>query len=133
MTREELLNKAIYWFRVITEDISRITSGNLPHNAATTKGRALRAYEFIEKHKNECFDEWHKESEESIYDSIMDWGRHTFVCLMRDGTIQLFFGNRVESCDGTSALDIYNADDYNTDDIIIWIEIPKIYDENKTY
>lgn len=28
MTREELLNKAIYWFKVIAEDMSRITSGN---------------------------------------------------------------------------------------------------------
>lgn len=57
MTREELLNKAIYWFKVIAEDMSRITSGNLPHNTKTTQGRAIRAYEFVEKHKNECFDE----------------------------------------------------------------------------
>ena len=53
MTDKELLEKAIYWFRVIAEDMERITSGNLPHNAATTKGRAIRAYEFLEKHKND--------------------------------------------------------------------------------
>ena len=53
MTDRELLEKAIYWFRVIAEDMERITSGNLPHNAATTKGRAIRAYEFLEKHKND--------------------------------------------------------------------------------
>ena len=53
MTDKELLEKAIYWFRVIAEDMERITSGNLPHNAATTKGRAIHAYEFLEKHKND--------------------------------------------------------------------------------
>lgn len=52
MTDRELLEKAIYWFRVIAEDMERITPGNLPHNAATTRGRAIRAYEFLEKHKN---------------------------------------------------------------------------------
>ena len=54
MTDRELLEKAIYWFRIIAEDMERITSGNLPHNAATTKGRAIRAYEFLEKHKNDA-------------------------------------------------------------------------------
>ena len=53
MTDKELLEKAIYWFRIIAEDMERITSGNLPHNAAITKGRAIRAYEFLEKHKND--------------------------------------------------------------------------------
>lgn len=53
MTDRELLEKAIYWFRVIAEDMEGITSGNLPHNAAITKGRAIRAYEFLEKHKND--------------------------------------------------------------------------------
>ena len=53
MTKSELLEKAIYWFRVIAEDMERITSGNLPHNAATTRGRAIRAYEFLEKHKDD--------------------------------------------------------------------------------
>lgn len=52
MTDRELLEKSIYWFRVIAEDMERITSGNVTHNAATTRGRAIRAYEFLEKHKN---------------------------------------------------------------------------------
>lgn len=53
MTDKEALEKAIYWFRVIAEDMERLTSGNLSHNAATTKGRAIRAYEFLEKHMND--------------------------------------------------------------------------------
>lgn len=57
MTREELLNKAINWFKIIAEDMSRITSGNLPHNAATTKGRAIRAYEFMEKRKKNILEQ----------------------------------------------------------------------------
>lgn len=130
MTREELLNKAIYWFRVITEDMSRITSGNLSHNAATTKGRALRAYEFVEKHKSECFDEWHKESEESIYNSIMDWSFHRFVCLMKDNTIQVFTGILDENYNGKIATHINNVDDYDTDDIVMWTEIPEIKELN---
>lgn len=48
----ELLDKAIYWFKIIAEDMEHITTGNLSHNAPTTKGRAIRAYEFLEKHRN---------------------------------------------------------------------------------
>ena len=67
MTKDELLDKAIYWFKVIAEDMERITSGNLPHNSATTKGRAIRAYEFLEKHKNdESKQEWSEEDEKAI-------------------------------------------------------------------
>lgn len=51
MTDKELLDKAINWFKVIADDMEHITSGNLPHCAATTKGRAIRAYEFLEKHR----------------------------------------------------------------------------------
>ena len=64
MTKDELLEQAIYWFKIIDEDLRRLTTGNLPHNAATTKGRAKRAFEFLEKHKN---DENHwKPSEEQL-------------------------------------------------------------------
>ena len=67
MTKDELLDKAIYWFRVIAEDMERITSGNLPHKAATTRGRAIRAYEFLEKHKNdEDTKHYWKPSDEQI-------------------------------------------------------------------
>lgn len=129
MTREELLNKAINWFKIIAKDMSRITSGNLSHNTKTTQGRAIRAYEFVEKYKNECFDEWHKESEESIYNSITDWNIHRFACLMNDDTIQVFSGIQDENHDGEIATHIDNADDYDTDDIVMWTEIPKLNDK----
>ena len=74
MTKDELLEQAIYWFKIIDEDLRRLTTGNLPHNAATTKGRAKRAFEFLEKHKNdESKQEWSKEDEvmiELIADSL---------------------------------------------------------------
>ena len=37
MTERELLDKAIYRFKVIADDMEHITSGNLPHCAATSK------------------------------------------------------------------------------------------------
>ena len=53
MTKDELLDKAINWFRLIADDMQRFTSGNVSHQAATTRGRAIRAAEYIEKHKND--------------------------------------------------------------------------------
>lgn len=126
MTREELLNGAIRRFKIIAEDTKSITTANLSHNLTCLRGRALRAYEIIEKHKSECFDEWHKESEESIYNSIMDWSNHRFVCLMKDNTIQVFSGIRDENYNGEISTHIDNIDDYDTDDIVMWTEIPVI-------
>lgn len=128
MTREELLNGAIRRFKIIAEDTNHITSANLSHNLTCLRGRALHAYEIIEKRKPECFDEWHKESEESIYNSITDWGYHRFACLMKDGTIQVFSGIRDENYNGEIANHIDNADNYDTDDIVMWTEIPKLND-----
>lgn len=51
MSDKELLDKAIYWFKTIAADMEHITSGNLPHRAATIRGHAVRACEFIEKHR----------------------------------------------------------------------------------
>lgn len=53
MTKDELLDQAIYWFKIIDEDLRHLTTGNLPHNAATTRGRAYRAFKFLEEHKND--------------------------------------------------------------------------------
>ena len=86
MKREELLEKAIYWFRIIAEDMERITSGNLPHNAATTKGRAIRAYEFLEKHKNdEDNNLWKPADGEDLPEinreviALLSWGKVVFA------------------------------------------------------
>ena len=53
MTKEELLGNAIYWFKVITEDLAHITTGNLLDNIASIKGKAIRASEFLEKHNSD--------------------------------------------------------------------------------
>ena len=67
MTKDELLENAIYWFKIIDEDLMHLTTGNLPHNAATTRGRAKRAFEFLEKHKNDEESQSHwKPSDEQI-------------------------------------------------------------------
>lgn len=50
---QELLEKSIEWFNDIAELCSKITSGNVSHLGATIRGKAIRASEFIEKHKNE--------------------------------------------------------------------------------
>jgi hypothetical protein len=53
MTKEELLGNAIYWFKAITEDLARVTTGNPSSNIASIKGKAIRAYEFLEKHSSD--------------------------------------------------------------------------------
>jgi hypothetical protein len=53
MKNEELINYAICWFKQISNDIDMVTSGNFSHNLVSIKGRAIRAYEFLEKYKNE--------------------------------------------------------------------------------
>ena len=51
MNKEELINKAIEWFNMIADDMDHITTGNLSHNRASIKGRALRAAKFLEKYR----------------------------------------------------------------------------------
>lgn len=53
MTKEELLGNAIYWFKAITEDLAHVTTGNLSSNITSIKGKAIRAYEFLEKHSSD--------------------------------------------------------------------------------
>ena len=48
---ESLLEKAAGWFKDIEEMCSKLTSGNVAHLGATIRGKAIRAAEFIEKHK----------------------------------------------------------------------------------
>lgn len=59
----------------------------------------------------------------------MDWSIHRFACLMKDDTIQVFSGIRDKNYDGEIATHIDNADDYDTDDIVMWTEIPKLNDK----
>lgn len=69
-------------------------------------------------------DTWHLQEEENIYDAVKDWSLHTFVCVMKDGTIQKFIGSRDEDYEGHINVHIDGVnDDYdNVDDIVKWIE-----------
>lgn len=67
---------------------------------------------------------WHLQEKEDIYDAVKDWGLYTFVCVMKDGTIQRFSGILDEDYEGHINVHIHGVnDDYdNVDDIVKWIE-----------
>ena len=68
---------------------------------------------------------WHKESETTIWCAVNDWDYHKFACLMKDGTLTMFTGMNDENIEGEISTFIEHIDDkYNTDDIVMWIEIP---------
>lgn len=70
---------------------------------------------------------WNKESENSIFDAIDDWGFHRFACIMKDGSLTEFTGIWDEDYEGHNNLHIDHInDDYSIDDIVMWIEIPNI-------
>lgn len=50
---DDLLDKAIYWFRNIESDCLTLTSGNVSHQGASIRGRAIRCAEYIRKHIND--------------------------------------------------------------------------------
>ena len=68
---------------------------------------------------------WHLQEKENIYDAVKDWGLYTFVCIMKDGTIQKFNGCLDEDCEGhiNAHIDGVNDGYDNVDDIVKWIEI----------
>lgn len=68
---------------------------------------------------------WHLQEKEDIYDAVRDWGLQTFVCIMKDGTIQRFNGYFDEDCEGhiTVHIDGISEDYYSVDDIVKWIEL----------
>lgn len=70
---------------------------------------------------------WHKQTEDDIWFAIDDWGYHRFACLMKDGELKEFSGLHNETYDGeiTTHIDCITDDNYHTDDIDMWIEIPE--------
>lgn len=46
-TYNGMLDSAIYWFEEIAEMCAKLTSGNVSHQAASIKGKAIRAAEYI--------------------------------------------------------------------------------------
>ena len=83
---------------------------------------------FVNTIETKNVDFWHKQSEEDILYSMNDWNLHTFVCLMKDGSLRTFTGNMDESQDGNINTYINCVDDYDWeyDDIAYWTELPNI-------
>ena len=44
-----MLESAISWFEDIAEMCAKLTSGNVSHQGASIKGKAIRAAEYIKK------------------------------------------------------------------------------------
>jgi len=85
--------------------------------------------EFINSLEMKEVDNWHLQSKEDIDNVLVDWGLHTFVCLMKDGTIQKFSGIQDECYNGTINKHLNCVDDnyeWEYDDIVYWIETPII-------
>ena len=95
------------------------------YDVATGFQNALQmVQEFINTLEVKETDAWHSQEKEDIYDAVKDWSSQTFVCIMKDGSIQKFIGNLDEDYEGHINAHIYGTnDDYdNVDDIVKWIE-----------
>lgn len=79
---------------------------------------------FINTFEVKELDAWHLQEKEDIYDAVKDWSLHTFVCVMKDGTIQRFTGMLDEDCEGHINVHIDGVNDNydDVDDIVKWIE-----------
>ena len=87
---------------------------------------ALRTFEIgINTLEVKEVDTWHLQEKENIYEAVKDWSLHTFVCIMKDGTIQRFSGILDEDYEGHINVHIHGVtDDYdNVDDIVKWAEL----------
>ena len=79
--------------------------------------------ELIEKITDNNNNGWHIQEEDDIYDAVNDWTYYTFICLMKDKTIQEFSGILAECDDGTINRHVDSINDnYSVDDIMFWIE-----------
>ena len=69
---------------------------------------------------------WNKQEENDIDDVVIGWEIIHFVCIMKDGSLQKFNAYLDECADGSfnKHIDCYGNDDYTTDDIDYWIEMP---------
>ncbi len=47
----DITAKTIDWLRDIADLASRLTSGNVAHMGCTIRGKAIRCYEYIQKHR----------------------------------------------------------------------------------
>ena len=90
MTKDELLENAIYWFKIIDEDLMHLTTGNLPHNAATTRGRAKCAFEFLEKHKNDEESQSHWKPSDEQLEALLDSIQGFYACKDKSLLLDLY-------------------------------------------
>ena len=70
---------------------------------------------------------FYRQSEKDIWYEVNDWSDVTFICVMKDNSIQKFIGFLDETYDGqiNPHCDCVTSDGYSTDDIKYWGYIPK--------
>lgn len=68
--------------------------------------------------------EWHIQTVDDIWDVLYDWGYHKFICVVKNGSVVEFSGLCDETYDGEiiEHLDCIDGD-YDSDDIMLWMEI----------
>lgn len=72
-----------------------------------------------------------EQSTKDIWDLVNDWSSVTFICVMKDNSIQKFIGFLDETSEGqiNAHCDCITSDDYSTDDIKYWGYVPnEIFD-----
>jgi len=76
---------------------------------------------------------WNKQSERDIWDEIVPWDIHYFVCVMSDSSIQIFMGSCDEDCDGNIYEHLYCEKGCDEEDIVLWMEVenPNLEHHNK--
>ncbi len=84
-----------------------------------------KIYSFINSLEVKEMDTWHLQEKEDIYDAVKGWDIHTFICIMKDGTIQKFTGCNDEDYEGciTTHIDGVNDNYDDVADIVKWIEL----------
>ena len=70
-------------------------------------------------------DTWHLQEKENIYNAVKGWSLQTFVCVMKDGSIQKFTGSIDDDYKGFITVHIDGVNDVydDVDDIVKWIEL----------
>lgn len=106
------------------------SSSILKHYDACKEAKALelgKILTIIDTLEVKEVDTWHLQEKEDIYDAVKGWSLQTFVCIMKDGTIQRFNGYFDEDCEGHihAHIDGVNDDYDNVDDIEKWKDITK--------
>lgn len=116
---KHLIDKA-----AVVAEINRVLNSYDPNEITSGRYALNDLRKFLNTLEVKEVDTWHLQEKENLYDAINDWNLHTFACIMKDGTIQKFYGSCDEDFEGQINTHIYGVnDDYdNVDDIVKWIE-----------